>query len=111
MNRGERLWTVPHGDGPRNNPAIRDLHLPPLGSLEKPGGPLLTKTLLFIGQGLESSKFRAFDKKTGNVVWEFDLPAKSSAAPITYMLDGKQYIVVAIGGADQADEYVAFALP
>jgi glucose dehydrogenase len=100
MNRGEKLWSVPHGDGPRNHPALADLKLPPLGSLEKPGGPLLTKTLLFIGQGLVSSKFRAFDKKTGELVWEFDLPAKSSAAPITYMLDGKQYIVVAVGGSN-----------
>jgi quinoprotein glucose dehydrogenase len=111
MNRGEKLWTIPHGDGPRDHPALADLKLPPLGSLEKPGGPLLTKSLLFIGQGLVSSKFRAFDKKTGELVWEFDLPAKSSAAPITYLLDGKQYIVVAVGGANQKDEYVAFALP
>jgi glucose dehydrogenase len=111
MNRGEKLWSIPHGDGPRNHPALADLKLPPLGSLEKPGGPLLTKTLLFIGQGLVSSKFRAFDKKTGELVWEFDLPAKSSAAPITYMLDGKQYIVVAVGGSNSKDEYVAFTLP
>ena len=111
MHRGEKLWAVPHGDGPRDHAALRDLNLPPLGSLEKPGGPLLTKTLLFIGQGLVSSKFRAFDKKTGEVVWEFDLPSKSSAAPITYMLDDKQYIVVAVGGGDQPDEFVAFTLP
>jgi quinoprotein glucose dehydrogenase len=111
MNSGEKLWAVPHGDGPRDHPDLRALDLPPLGSLEKPGGPLLTKTLLFIGQGLDSAKFRAFDKKTGECLWEFDLPAKSSAAPITYMLDGKQYIVVAIGARDHADEYVAFSLP
>ena len=111
MNRGEKLWAIPHGDGPRDHPDLRALNLPPLGSLEKPGGPLLTKTLLFIGQGLDSAKFRAFDKKTGECVWEFDLPAKSSAAPITYMLDGKQYVVVAVGARDHADEYVAFSLP
>src|SRR5256712_11431393 len=70
MNKGELLWSIPHGDGPRDNPAIKDLKLPRLGSLEKPGGPLLTKTLLFIGQGLNSSKFRAFDKKTGELLWE-----------------------------------------
>lgn len=111
MNRGEKLWTIPHGDGPRDHPELRGLNLPALGSLEKPGGPLLTKTLLFIGQGLVSSKFRAFDKRTGNELWEYDLPAKSSAAPITYMLDGKQYIVLAVGGGDQRDEFVAFSLP
>jgi quinoprotein glucose dehydrogenase len=111
MNRGEKLWAIPHGDGPRDHPALKGLNLPPLGSLEKSGAPLLTKTLLFIGQGLQSKKFRAFDKQTGAKLWEFDLPAKSSAAPITYMLDGKQYIVVAIGGGDERDEYVAFTLP
>jgi quinoprotein glucose dehydrogenase len=111
MNRGEKLWTIPHGDGPRDHPALRELNLPQLGSLEKPGGPLLTKTLLFLGQGLVSSKFRAFDKRTGETLWEFDLPAKSSAAPITYMLDGKQYIVIAVGSGTQRDEYVAFTLP
>jgi quinoprotein glucose dehydrogenase len=111
MNRGEKLWAIPHGDGPRDHPDLRALNLPALGSLEKPGGPLLTKTLLFIGQGLDSAKFRAFDKKTGECLWEFDLPAKSSAAPITYVFDGKQYIVVAIGARDHADEYVAFSLP
>ena len=111
MNKGEKLWAIPHGDGPRDHPELRALNLPPLGSLEKPGGPLLTKTLLFIGQGLDSAKFRAFDKRTGELVWDFDLPGKSSAAPITYMLDGKQYIVVAIGARDHPDEYVAFALP
>ena len=72
---------------------------------------MLTKTLLFIGQGLVSSKFRAFDKRSGETVWEFDLPAKSSAAPITYMLDGRQYIVIAVGGGAERDEYVAFTLP
>jgi quinoprotein glucose dehydrogenase len=111
MNKPEKLWTVPHGDGPRDHPELKALNLPPLGGFEKPGGPLLTKTLLFIGQGLLSSKFRAFDKKTGEELWETDLPAKSSAAPITYMLEGKQYIVVAIGGGEQPDELVAFALP
>jgi quinoprotein glucose dehydrogenase len=117
MNRGEKLWAVPHGDGPRDHPALKGLQLPPLGSLEKSGGPLLTKTLLFIGQGLMSSKFRAFDKQTGELLWEFDLPGKSSAAPITYRLDGKQYVVVAtgggayMGGGENKDEYVAFTLP
>jgi quinoprotein glucose dehydrogenase len=111
MNRGEKLWTVPHGDGPRDHPELRGLDLPPLGSLEKPGGPLLTKTLLFIGQGLVSSKFRAFDKRSGEELWEYDLPARSSAAPITYVLDGRQWVVVAVGGGGGRDELVAFTLP
>ena len=89
MNRGEKLWSVPLGEGPVDHPALKDLHLSPLGTFEKQGGPLLTKTLLFIGQGLRSAKFRAFDKVTGNQVWQMALPARSSAAPMTYLVGGK----------------------
>ena len=111
LNRGEKLWSVPLGDGPRDHPALQGLDLPPLGSFEKPGGPLLTSTLLFIGQGLESKKFWALDKETGEELWEADLPARSMAAPISYMANGKQYIVLAVGGGDAAEQLIAFALP
>ncbi len=78
MNRGEHVWMVPNGDGPRNHPLLKDLHLPPLG---QPGrvAPLLTKTLLFVGEGdmvgvsmppfSGGNMFRAYDKKTGRVLW------------------------------------------
>jgi len=131
MHRGEIVWQVPNGEGPRNHPAIRDLNL---GRLGTPGraAPLLTKTLLFIGEGSSAmvgmerapadmpmeimtnygeSKFRAYDKATGDIVWETDLPAGTTGAPITYMHRGKQYIVVAIGGADHAAEWLALSLP
>ena len=58
-----------------------------------------------------SSKFRAFDKKTGETLVGFRSAGEVVAAPITYLLDGKQYIVVAVGGGDQPDEFVAFTLP
>ena len=111
MNRGEKLWSIPMGDGPRDHDALRGMDLPPLGTFEKVGGPLLTKTLLFIGQGLESNYLWAIDKATGHEVWEMELPAQFYAAPITYLAGGRQYLVLAIGGADVPEQLVALALP
>ncbi|TDI26628.1 MAG: pyrroloquinoline quinone-dependent dehydrogenase [Acidobacteria bacterium] len=111
MNAGEVLWSVPLGDGPRNHEALRGLDLAPLGNYDKSGGPLLTRTLLFIGQGIESNTLRAFDKDSGDKVFEMELPARSSAAPITYLADGVQYIVIAVGGGDSTEQLVALALP
>ena len=121
MNRGEHVWMAANGDGPRHHPLVKDLNLPPLG-IPGRGAPLLTKTLLFIGEGSDAlpgtnrdgmfgRMFRAFDKATGAVVWETELPAGTTGAPITYMHQGKQYIVVAIGGREQPPELIAFALP
>ena len=110
MNAGEKLWSVPLGDGPRDHEALRGMDLPPLGSYEKSGGPLLTKTLLFIGQGIESNRLRAFDKDAGYEVFEMELPARSSSAPISYLADGRQYIVLAVGGGDAREQLVALAL-
>jgi len=69
--------------------------------------------LLFIA-GTKDEKIRAFDKKTGKVIWEYQLPAGGFATPITYEVNGKQYIVIAAGGArgqKPGGNYVAFALP
>ena len=111
MNAGEKLWSVPLGDGPRDHEALLGMDLPPLGSYEKSGGPLLTKTLLFIGQGIESNRLRAFDKDTGYALFEMELPARSSSAPISYLADGRQYIVLAVGGGADREQLVALALP
>ena len=94
--------------------------------------PVLTKTLLFAGEGSNTSAsaartppampveitasqgepwFRAFDKQTGAVLAEIKLPAGTTGAPMTYMQRGKQYIVVAIGGRDVDPEWVALSLP
>jgi quinoprotein glucose dehydrogenase len=56
-------------------------------------------------------KFRAYDKATGKVIWEIELPSGTTGGPMTYMLRGKQYIVVPIGAQDHPSEYVALALP
>jgi quinoprotein glucose dehydrogenase len=117
LNKGEIKWTVANGDGPRNHPAIKDLNLPPLGNTGRVG-PLVTKTLVFMGEGMITNqppgggkKFRAFDKATGKVVWETDLPGGTSGVPLTYLWQGKQYIVVPIGWSDLPGEFVALGLP
>jgi len=132
LNAGEIKWVVPHGDGPRDHPLLQPLHLPPLGNPGR-GGLFATKTLLFVGEGdpvmvrggsrlppgmplaiapgAGGRKFRAFDKATGTVLWEIELPAGTTGAPITYMFQGKQFIVVAIGGIDHPGEFVALSLP
>ena len=122
MNTGNQVWMVPNGDGPRNSPQLKGLNLPPLGIPNRPA-PLVTKTLLFLGEGSNAiegtpqadwawgKKFRAYDKATGQVISEMELPSGTVAGPMTYMLGGKQYIVVPIGARDHAPEYVALALP
>ena len=131
LNRGEIAWMVPNGDGPRDHPLLKPLNLPPLGN---PGrsAPLATKTLLFLGEGdpimaspertpksmplslapgAGGRKFRAFDKGTGRVLWETEFPAGTTGAPMTYMFEGKQYVIVAIGSREHAAEFVALSLP
>ena len=130
MNAGEIIWQVPNGNGPRDHPAIRHLGLGQLGS---PGraAPLATGTLFFIGEGSDIAGgprvpegmppeivtsygepwFRAYDKETGEVVWEMRLPAGTTGAPMTYMHEGRQYIVVAVGGRDVPAEFIALSLP
>jgi quinoprotein glucose dehydrogenase len=132
LNKGDIAWMVPHGDGPRNHPLLKPLNLPPLGNPGR-GGLFVTRTLLFAGEGdpvmvragsrlppempraiapgAGGSKFRAFDKATGAVLWEIELPAGTTGAPMTYMFEGRQFIVVAIGGVDHEAEYVALSLP
>jgi quinoprotein glucose dehydrogenase len=122
LNTGDQVWMAANGDGPRNHPLLKDLNLPPLGIPNRPA-PLLTKTLLFIGEGSDAimgtpqvdwawgTKFRAYDKATGKVIWEIDLPSGTTGGPMTYMSKGKQYIVVPVGAKDHPAELVALALP
>ena len=114
LNRGEIRWMTPVGDGPRNNPAIKHLNLGPLGSMGRIA-TLLTKTLLFAGEGPQGPSsapvFRAFDKATGKVVWEYTLESHVLGAPMTYLADGKQYIVVSSGYQKWPHQLVAFSLP
>ena len=66
---------------------------------------------LSIAPGAGGKKFKALDKSTGAIVWQIELPAGTTGAPMTYMFGGKQYVVVAIGGIDTDPEFVALALP
>jgi quinoprotein glucose dehydrogenase len=66
---------------------------------------------LALAPGAGGRKFRAFDKSTGQVLWETEFPAGTTGAPMTYMFRGKQYIVLAIGSREHAAEYVALSLP
>ena len=120
LSRGEHAWQVANGGGLRDHDALRGLDLPPLGIASRPVA-LVTATLLFIGEGgnvfggiqenMWGSAFRAYDKATGSVVWETNLPAGTTGGPMTYLNDGKQYIVVPIGGQDYPAEWVALGLP
>jgi glucose dehydrogenase len=120
MNRGEQAWTAVNGDGPRNHPLLKDLKLPPLGTASRPTA-LVTRTLLFIGDGsnlfggihpsMWGKAFRAYDKATGKVIWETELPSGTTSGPMTYLTRGKQYIVVPIGGRDEPAEWIALGLP
>jgi quinoprotein glucose dehydrogenase len=119
LNQGTITWTAPNGDGPRNHPLIKDLHLPPLGTPGRPV-PLVTKTLLFLGESsdavmghaglLGEAKFRAYDKASGQVVWEKELPVGTTGGPVTYMAQGKQYLVLPIGGKGYGAGWVALAV-
>ena len=119
MTKGQHAWVVANGEGPRDHPALAGLDLPPIGIPGRPT-PLVTATLLFIGEGSESITganprmagpfFRAYDKATGEVVWETELDAGTTGGPMTYLHDGKQYVVVAIGGRGYPAEWVALGL-
>jgi quinoprotein glucose dehydrogenase len=109
LNTGEFRWKVPLGE----DTALTARGLPPTG-LENYGGPLVTAGgLLFIGAS-KDEKFRAFDRRTGKLLWQTKLPAGGYATPATYMLNDRQYVVIACGGGKMGtpsgDAYVAFAL-
>jgi glucose dehydrogenase len=119
MNRGDKLWTIANGDGPHNNPALKGLNLPPLGTTGRPVA-LVTKTLLFVGEASDSVMGRAgtagpahlvaYDKTTGQKLWQIVLPAGTTGGPITYEIRGKQLIVVPIGGKDYGTAWIALGL-
>jgi quinoprotein glucose dehydrogenase len=121
LNKGEIIWQIAHGETPdniRNSPALKGLTIPRTG---RPGavGTLVTKTLVVAGEGgffttpsgQRGAMLRAYDKATGKEKGAVFMPAPQSGSPMTYMLDGRQYIVVAIGGGTYSAEFLAFRLP
>ena len=120
LNRGDIVWQVPHGETPdvvRNHPALQGLDIPRTGS--SGGGTLVTKSLLIAGDdstfttpdGGRAAMLRAYDKATGMEVGAVQLPAAVTGLPMTYSMDGIQYITLAIGGAGHAAELLTFRLP
>lgn len=110
LNTGEFVWKKTYGE----YPALMEQGIPQTGS-ENYGGPVVTASGLLFIAGTKDGKFRAYDKRNGELLWETQLPSAAFATPSTYMVDGKQYIVIAAGGtklgADGGDSYIAFALP
>ena len=120
LDKGDIVWQVAHGETPdnvKNNPALKGLDIPRTG---RSGiiGVLTTKTLVIAGEagffttpsGQRGAMLRAYDKATGKEVGAVYMPAPQSGSPMTYMLNGQQYIVVAISGAGYSAELVAFRL-
>jgi quinoprotein glucose dehydrogenase len=110
MRTGAYKWTVPFGQYPE----LVEQGLTDTGS-ESYGGPIVTAGgVVFIGATLHDKKFRAYDKLTGELLWETTLPFPGTATPITYEVDGRQFVVIAAGGRrvrPSGGVYVAFALP
>jgi quinoprotein glucose dehydrogenase len=110
LNTGEYRWRVPLGEVP----ALTARGLPPTG-VENYGGPIVTAGGLVFIAAAKDEMFRAFDRGTGKVLWETKLPAGGYATPATYVVNGRQYVVIACGGGKMGtrsgDSYVAFALP
>jgi quinoprotein glucose dehydrogenase len=109
LNTGQYVWKIPFGEYP-------ELDDKTTGS-ENYGGPILTKTgILFIGATLYDKKLRAFDASNGKLLWQTVLPYAGNATPITYMANGKQYVLIQADNArdkkaPQGAAYVAYALP
>jgi quinoprotein glucose dehydrogenase len=121
LDKGEIKWQIAHGetlDNVKENPALKGLTIPRTGQ-NGMAATLVTKTLLISGEprptmtsaGRRGAMLRAYDKATGNDVGAVYMPAPEGGAPMTYMLNGKQYIVVAVGGGAYSGELIAYRLP
>jgi quinoprotein glucose dehydrogenase len=122
LDRGEIVWQIAHGETPdaiRNHAALKGLQIPRTGQSGYNIGTLVTKTLVIAGDslittspsGARGAMLRAYDKTTGKEVGAVLMPAQESGSPMTYMLNGRQYIVIAISGGPYSGEYRAYRLP
>ncbi|MBW8861088.1 MAG: PQQ-binding-like beta-propeller repeat protein [Acidobacteria bacterium] len=121
LDRGELVWQVPHGDTPdnvRNHPALKGMTIAKTGQ-QGSVGVVVTKTLVIAGdpqvtttaEHPRGAMLRAYDKQSGKQVGAVWMPAAQSGSPMTYLADGKQYIIVAVSGGNYSGEYLAFAVP
>ncbi len=120
LTRGETIWQIAHGETPdfiRDHPDLKGVKIPRTG---RPGivGSIVTRTLLISGEagfartpsGQRGAMLRAYDKATGKEVGAVYMPAPQTGTPMTYMLNGRQYIVVAVSGTGYSGELIAFRL-
>ncbi|PYS45474.1 MAG: hypothetical protein DMG13_32010 [Acidobacteria bacterium] len=121
LDKGDIVWQIPHGETPdfvRNHPALKGMNIPRTGQAGT-AGTLVTKTLVIAGDlqattmpdRPRGAMLRAYDKATGKEAGAVYMAAPQSGTPMTYMHQGKQYIIVAISGGGYSGEYVAFSLP
>jgi quinoprotein glucose dehydrogenase len=122
LDKGEISWQIAHGetdDVVRNSPALKGMNIPRTGQGTYNVGTLVTKTLVIAGEGHvtttadhpRGAMLRAYDKATGKEVGAVFMPAPQTGSPMTYMVNGKQYIVVAVSGGPYSGEYIAYTLP
>lgn len=123
MNKGEIAWQIPNGDTPanvKNHPALKGLNIPKTGSPSQ-AGILVTKTLLFAGEGSGGHPvFHAYDKMTGAELWQAAMPGPQASLPMTYLHNGRQFVVIGVRGSagnpqtgqpGYGAQLVAFAIP
>jgi quinoprotein glucose dehydrogenase len=121
LNTGEHVWQIAHGETPdniKNHPALKGVTIPRTGRQGRIG-TLVTKTLLIAGEGgffttpsgQRGAMLRAYDKATGREVGEVYMPAPQTGSPMTYSINGRQYIVVPVSGGAYSGEFIAFSLP
>jgi quinoprotein glucose dehydrogenase len=115
LNTGEHVWMKPNGPGATDSPELKPFNLGWIGSRQR-AGPLLTKTLLFVGEGPHDPRYgkkvlRAYDKMTGEMAAELPLPSWAIGPPMTYMAGGKQFVVCGMGIRRSPHRLVALALP
>ena len=122
LNTGEIKWQVAHGETPdfiRNNTALKGVNIPRTGQTSYNIGTLVTKTLVIAGDSAvtttpdhpRGAMLRAYDQKDGKEVGAVWMPAPQSGSPMTFMRNGKQYLIVAVSGGSYSGEYICFALP
>jgi quinoprotein glucose dehydrogenase len=109
MNTGKYLWKIPFGD----EPLLADKQIKNTGT-ENYGGPVITENGLLMIAASKDGKFRIYNRHTGKLLWQTQLPAAGFATPSTYQVNGKQYVVIACGGTKlgtkKGNQYVAFSI-
>jgi len=107
LNTGNIVWQVPLGE----DPAFKKMGIPNSGMFNRGGGIATAGGLIFIG-ATGDNMFRAFDQKSGKVLWEYQLPGMASSIPSTYAVGDRQFVVVSVNGeGDFMGGYIAFAIP